>query len=112
VTRGTTGQDTSSHWDAMSYLSRSTGSYDSMMKNDADEQYNSDPPQRVGNSVSVSGFLVGPKLPPAPLNLRGECLKYQNWQHLLRPHKTNPSKWQLLRLKKWAICKANWISSP
>jgi hypothetical protein len=57
ATRTTTGRDESSHGDTMSYLSSSAGSYDSMMENDADEQqYNSAPPQRARNSVSVSGF--------------------------------------------------------
>jgi hypothetical protein len=53
--QGMTNQDDSSHGD-MPYLSSSAGSYDLLMESDMDAQYNSAPPQRVRNSVSVSGF--------------------------------------------------------
>jgi hypothetical protein len=53
--RGATDHETSSQGD-MSYLSSSAGSYDSLIENAEDGQYDQAPTQRARNSVSVSGF--------------------------------------------------------
>jgi hypothetical protein len=53
--RGTAERDTSSQGD-VSYLSSSAGSYDSLMEDNVDEQYNFVPDQRKRNAISVSGF--------------------------------------------------------
>jgi hypothetical protein len=64
-TRSNMERDTSSQGD-VSYLSSSAGSYDSLMENETDEQFNNVPAQRTRNSVSVSGFTWAQVAAKAP----------------------------------------------